>query len=185
MGQSCMSIILVGEEEIQAKPSQLTISPQDGSIGIDEIRSLIDFVSVGRDKKVLIKQAHLMTISAQNALLKTLEESPGNAEISLQTTYIDQLLPTIISRCIIVFQKIEKPKITDSLPTLNSIHDRLVIAKEKSKDRGEAILYIDSLLIASKNDLNPSRIRDLFNAKKYLKAYCNTRLVLENLFLNW
>jgi len=47
----------------------------------------------------IISQAHKLTVEAQNALLKTLEEPPPHARILLETDNASVLLPTIISRC--------------------------------------------------------------------------------------
>jgi hypothetical protein len=48
----------------------------------------------------IIRDAHLMTPQAQGALLKTLEEPPGQVKIIMETQSADTLLPTIISRTI-------------------------------------------------------------------------------------
>jgi len=75
------------------------------SISIDEIREgLIDTIGtrpVGCTHKVyLIPDAQLMTPSAQNALLKTLEEPPEYARIVLITDNSQSLLETVRSRCV-------------------------------------------------------------------------------------
>ncbi|MEO7364076.1 MAG: hypothetical protein ABIV43_01040 [Candidatus Saccharimonadales bacterium] len=81
------------------------IDSADGkAIGIEVVRELEHFLSLvvpGRAKirrLVIIEQAQLMTIEAQNALLKTLEEPPSDTVIMLTTTTLQQLLPTIQSR---------------------------------------------------------------------------------------
>ena len=79
----------------------LVIKP-DISIGIEEVRQIQHFLSrkptQSDHNTVVIYQAHLLTIPAQNALLKTLEEPPGNSQIYLVTDFPDQLLPTVLSR---------------------------------------------------------------------------------------
>ncbi len=74
------------------------------SISVDEIRSqLVNDIQIkpyeSRRKIYIIPEAEKMTASAQNALLKTLEEPPGYAVIILCTNNLSALLPTIISRC--------------------------------------------------------------------------------------
>lgn len=83
----------------------LKIAPEDGSIGIEQIRSIRNFVKrVVAGKKtvrrvILITDAHLMTIEAQNALLKTLEEPPKDTLVILTADDPTALRSTIRSRC--------------------------------------------------------------------------------------
>ena len=81
--------------------------------GVDEVRNLIDQVKYGpikgRYKVYIIDEVHMMTNSAFNALLKTLEEPPEYVVFILCTTEPYKLLPTILSRC----QRYDFKKITD------------------------------------------------------------------------
>ncbi len=78
--------------------------PVDGSITIDTIRSLQQFLrlkTIGKAplrRVLLIEDAHLMTIEAQNALLKSLEEPPADTVVILTAIADSGLLPTIYSR---------------------------------------------------------------------------------------
>ncbi|MDE7222863.1 MAG: DNA polymerase III subunit [Acetatifactor sp.] len=56
-------------------------------------------------KIYIISEAEKMTQQAQNALLKTLEEPPGYAVILLLTANVNALLPTILSRCVVLNMK--------------------------------------------------------------------------------
>ena len=71
--------------------------------GVDEIRELRDkvkFLPAGTKYKVyIIDEVHMLSTSAFNALLKTLEEPPAHAIFILATTEPTKVLPTIISRC--------------------------------------------------------------------------------------
>jgi DNA polymerase-3 subunit delta' len=73
------------------------------SIGIDIVRKVIEAVSKhpfeGRKSVVVVFEAHLMTIEAQNAFLKLLEEPPRSAVLVLVTEFPDKLLETVVSRC--------------------------------------------------------------------------------------
>jgi len=73
------------------------------SIKIDDIRSLRDSMNLKPYEAILnagiIEDAHLMTEEAQNALLKVLEEPPGNSILVLITNKKELLLPTVVSRC--------------------------------------------------------------------------------------
>jgi len=73
------------------------------SIGIDDIRALIDETnkkSFEGDKRVIIiYEGEKMTVQAQNALLKTIEEPPLGIHIIILTKGLDAILETIKSRC--------------------------------------------------------------------------------------
>ncbi len=76
-----------------------------GTISIDEVREqVIHDVAIkpycSPHKIYIIPEAELLTIQAQNALLKTIEEPPEYAVIMFLTSNADSLLPTIRSRCV-------------------------------------------------------------------------------------
>ena len=70
--------------------------------GVDNVRDLIDIVRTGpslaKYKVFIIDEAHMLSKSAFNALLKTLEEPPAHAIFILATTEAHKMLPTILSR---------------------------------------------------------------------------------------
>lgn len=72
--------------------------------GVDEIRDLREKVKyppvVGKYKVYIIDEVHMLSISAFNALLKTLEEPPANTVFILATTEVHKLPATILSRCL-------------------------------------------------------------------------------------
>ena len=75
------------------------------SIGVDDIREQINDTIMIRPyssyyKIYIVDEAEKMTVQAQNALLKTIEEPPAYAVIILLTTNQDAFLPTILSRCV-------------------------------------------------------------------------------------
>ena len=84
-------------------PDHVTLGASGRSIGVDEVRELIQRVSIkpfeGGRHTVVIDDAEKLTAQAQNALLKTLETPPGGAVFFLLTNTPSQLLPTIVSRC--------------------------------------------------------------------------------------
>ena len=69
--------------------------------GIDEVRAILEFAqqTAHRKKGILIERADTLSISAQNALLKTLEEPSGEALWVLVIEDPSLVLPTILSRC--------------------------------------------------------------------------------------
>ncbi len=72
--------------------------------GVDDTRELLDNVQYaparGRRKVYLIDEVHMLSKSAFNALLKTLEEPPGHVQFLLATTDPQKLPVTVLSRCL-------------------------------------------------------------------------------------
>lgn len=85
-------------------PDVIVLAPDDkGSIRVEPVRDLIDRVGYrpfeGRTRVVVINDADALVNSAQNSLLKTLEEPPSASVFILVTSRPDLLLPTVQSRC--------------------------------------------------------------------------------------
>ncbi len=81
-----------------------------GTIGVDDIRRQINNdVAIkpykGPRKIYIMNEGEKMTVQAQNALLKTLEEPPEYAVVLILTANVDSLLPTILSRCVVLNMK--------------------------------------------------------------------------------
>ena len=96
------------------------------SIGVEDIRTQVNNDMAikpyyGPKKIYIINESEKMTMQAQNALLKTLEEPPAYGVIILLTTNADALLPTILSRCVVLHMRpVEDSKIEDYL--MNQLH---------------------------------------------------------------
>lgn len=80
------------------------------TIGVEDIRSQINgdiaIKPYSSPRKIYImNEGEKMTVQAQNALLKTLEEPPEYAVILILTTNVNALLPTILSRCVVLNMK--------------------------------------------------------------------------------
>lgn len=86
-------------------PDVIYVTSQKKTLGVDEIRGQIletvDIKPYHYDKKIyIIHQAHTMTVQAQNALLKTLEEPPAYAVFLLLAEKTEAFLPTVLSRTV-------------------------------------------------------------------------------------
>src|SRR6056297_163151 len=87
------------------KNSCLDVSEIDGAshTGVDHVRKLNEEVEYAplecRYKVIIIDEAHMLSKSAFNALLKTLEEPPSRAIFVLATTEAHKFPATIVSRC--------------------------------------------------------------------------------------
>ena len=97
--------LLLGIDNIDNSPDYINIEPKGNSIKIAQIRELQSDIIVkphNKYKIYVINYSEKMTVEAQNALLKTLEEPPEYAIIILITNNKESLLPTIRSRCEII-----------------------------------------------------------------------------------
>ena len=83
--------------------TQITLLEDKQQIGVDQIRAVSEFLNYSRsyntNRVVVLYPAERMNINAANSLLKSLEEPSAHTVIILVTAKLNQLLPTIKSRC--------------------------------------------------------------------------------------
>src|SRR3954466_15615395 len=101
---------------------------------VDDIRSLVEQVrfspQAGKYKVYIVDEVHMLSASAFNAFLKTLEEPPPYAIFILATTEKHKILPTILSRCqIFDFKRITN---NDTVEHLQEIANKEDIKAEKA-----------------------------------------------------
>lgn len=143
--------------------------------GIDEIKNLIDQVrippQIGKYSVYIIDEVHMLSTSAFNALLKTLEEPPSYAIFILATTEKHKVLPTILSRCQVYdFNRITvqdiiaylnqlalKEGITTSEEALN------VIAQKADGGMRDALSIFDQLVAFCGNNITYERTIEVLN----------------------
>ena len=125
---------------------------------VDDIRSLVDQVrfapQAGKYKVYIIDEVHMLTTSAFNAFLKTLEEPPSYAIFILATTEKHKILPTILSRCqIFDFKRITANDTVEHLEEIcekESIHaDKAalhVIAQKSEGCMRDALSILDKIV---------------------------------------
>jgi len=182
------------------KASSDLLDPDLEQRGIEDVRGFISWLTItpgaGKIRTLILREADKFGIEAQNAMLKTLEELPENSLIILEVQSLDSLLPTIVSRCI-VMELVESG--TKDVPKLSTRHNDLLsgdlgnkfhLAQDLSKDRKSAVSWLNDLMLNQRGSLatDPlcaTRIKLALQAKKMLLANTNIRLTLENLFLNW
>ncbi len=161
---------------ISSNPDVLVITPEK-SIGIDEVRTINNFLArkpiQSVHNTVYIKDAHLLTINAQNALLKILEEPPGNSEIYLVTDQPDQLLPTILSRVQITFTPNEAKGEVGPINPIGFDLDSLTT-------REQALAFLDGVeMYLHQNPQTLTNYQTISECRKYLKANVNVKLCLD------
>ena len=125
--------------------------------GVDEIRAIRDKVSlmpvVSKYKVYIIDEVHMLSISAFNALLKTLEEPPAHVIFILATTEFYRIPETIVSRCQCYdFERISISDIVDCLKSISlkeefDIDDEVfsLIAKHSNGGLRDSISLLDKL----------------------------------------
>lgn len=140
---------------------------------VDDIRSLVEQVYIppqGQKYKVyIIDEVHMLTTSAFNAFLKTLEEPPAWAKFILATTEKNKILPTILSRCqIFDFHRIKTEDIAKHLE---------YIAKQEEVNYEPQALHI----IAEKAD---GGLRDALSMFDQLVSFTCSNLTYKNIIDN-
>ncbi|MFO8053200.1 MAG: hypothetical protein R6U54_04500 [Candidatus Omnitrophota bacterium] len=145
---SCMRI------DDRRHPDLLIVEPDSINIKINQIREAIRFLSrrsfYSPKKNLIIKDAQKLTDSAANLFLKTLEEAPNNSFIGLICPKLEDILPTIISRCRKIYLPYSRHKITKSKDEVKNILKSGYLGSKKRKDFS---LFIESLIILLHNQL--------------------------------
>ena len=141
--------------------------------GVDDIKALMDQVQippqVGRYSVYIIDEVHMLSQSAFNAFLKTLEEPPAHAIFILATTEKHKILPTILSRCQTYdFNRIGVADIVRNL--------RDIAGKEGIKVDDESLH-----VIAHKAD---GAMRDALTLFDQTVAFCGTDIHYEDVIRN-
>ncbi len=132
---------------------------------VENIKTLIEQTrippQVGKYKVFIIDEVHMLSTSAFNAFLKTLEEPPANVIFILATTEKHKILPTIISRCQIYdFERMTVPNIVN--------HLKMVAEKEGITYEEEALN-----VIAEKAD---GGMRDALSVFDQAASFCQGNL---------
>ena len=111
--------------------------------GVDDIRDLIDRVNyppmVGRYKVYIIDEVHMLSTSAENAFLKTLEEPPEHVIFILATTNPEKVRETIRSRCMrLDFRRVSEDDLIEGMERIcrrkqvNITRDALALVAQKA-----------------------------------------------------
>jgi DNA polymerase-3 subunit gamma/tau len=159
---------------------------------VDDIRSLIDQVrippQVGKYKVYIIDEVHMLSTSAFNAFLKTLEEPPKHAIFILATTEKHKIIPTILSRCqIFDFKRItvkdaaEYLKYIAESQDINAEEDALhIIAQKADGAMRDALSIFDRVVSFSGKDLTRKAVTENLNVLDYDTYFEATDLILEH-----
>lgn len=140
---------------------------------VDDIRQLIDQVrippQVGRYSVYIIDEVHMLSPSAFNAFLKTLEEPPKHAIFILATTEKHKIIPTILSRCqIFDFNRIRVEDIVK--------HLEYVASQENIEAESEALN-----VVAIKAD---GAMRDALSIFDQIVSFSGNKITYQNTIAN-
>jgi DNA polymerase-3 subunit gamma/tau len=146
---------------------------------VDDIRSLIEQVRIppqsGRYKIYIIDEVHMLSQSAFNAFLKTLEEPPHYAIFILATTEKHKILPTILSRCqIFDFNRIRVEDMAEHLASIakkegisyepDALH---IIAQKADGGLRDALSMFDQIVSFSDGKVTYRTVIDNLNILDY------------------
>ena len=150
--------------------------------GVEDIKTLMDQVQIppqtGRYSVFIIDEVHMLSASAFNAFLKTLEEPPSHAIFILATTEKHKILPTILSRCQIYdFSRISIPDIVGNLRRVASAENISVddeslhiIASKADGAMRDALTIFDQVVAFCGNDVKYGDVMRNLNVLDY--EYC-------------
>lgn len=159
---------------------------------VDDIRSLIDQVRIppqtGKYKVYIIDEVHMLSTSAFNAFLKTLEEPPAHAIFILATTEKHKILPTILSRCqIFDFKRITiqdaKEHLAEVAKSQNITFedDALqIIAQKADGAMRDALSIFDRVVSFCGNNLTRKAVAENLNVLDFEVYIQITDLIIDN-----
>ncbi len=159
---------------------------------VDDIRSLTDQVrippQVGKYSVYIIDEVHMLSQSAFNAFLKTLEEPPRHAIFILATTEKHKIIPTILSRCqIFDFNRITVSDIVGHLQYVSGNENVTVeaeglniIGHKADGAMRDALSIFDQLVSFSGNNITYKDVIDNLNVLDYEYYFRLVDLFLKN-----
>ncbi len=159
---------------------------------VDDIRNLTDQVRIppqtGQYKVYIIDEVHMLSQSAFNAFLKTLEEPPAHAIFILATTEKHKIIPTILSRCqIFDFKRIGVLDIKNYLQKIaeeeqmSADNDALhIIAQKADGALRDALSIFDRVVSFSGKNLTRTAVTENLNVLDYDHYFAITQLLIEN-----
>lgn len=184
----------------------VTTIKQEKSLGIEEIRNIQKKVFFkplrSKQKAVVIYSADTLTIEAQNALLKILEEPPSNTYIILLAKTDTSFLPTIISRCKVIVLNQRLPDIPEEtlLSTQQALQEiaanplgvAFKKAQDLAKDKEQALRWLQiAIYVSRKHMLDKPNMQSVKQTALLQQAYTqaketniNLRFLLEHTFMH-
>jgi DNA polymerase-3 subunit gamma/tau len=141
--------------------------------GVDALRELRDTVqfmpSSGKYKVYIIDEVHMLSTSAFNALLKTLEEPPAHVVFIMATTEVQKIPQTILSRCQrFDFRRISTRQITEHLKTITANENVVteeevlwIIARQGDGSMRDSQSLLDQVITFANGPLTQQSVVDI------------------------
>ena len=159
---------------------------------VDDIRTLIEQVrippQIGKYKVFIIDEVHMLSPSAFNAFLKTLEEPPHHAIFILATTEKHKILPTILSRCQIY--DFNRMNVNDTVEHLKYVAEKEgieaevealnVIAQKADGGMRDALSIFDQVVSFTGGHVTYQRVIENLNVLDYEYYFRITDVLLDN-----
>lgn len=201
-------------QELRVSQLDTFILESPTSLGIDQVRNLKNQLALkpynSPVKLALIPTAEKLTIEAQNALLKTLEEPPENTFLLLCAPNVQNLLPTVVSRCQVVELppqgeiELSEEEFQNQLSAISyllivGVGEKLKMAQTIAQGRLETTLWLDYQTLTYRKimlkkyltrvgDLTSNQLLTIFEkinkTKEMIEANVNPRFALECFLLN-
>lgn len=177
---------------------ETSVKQNTASIGIEDIKQMQKKIFLkpikSEQKAIIIDEAELLTIEAQNALLKILEEPPAHTLILLSTSTKETLLPTILSRCQVIQLEEDQMKLSDKekeeiknflqiLPEMG-IGERLKKAEQLAKDKGKAIEWITKIILVLRANMLQSDNATVNQWSNQIKSFQSLHTTLKTTNVN-
>lgn len=187
-------------KELKVSKLDISIFESEKAVGIADVREIQRKLYLkpfkSELKGIVIDTSSGITIESQNALLKTLEEAPEDTIIIMLSLNLEEILPTIISRCKVLSSdssietKIEREDLDILLN--GKLSERMKLAQDLAKDKNQALNFLEGSILTLRKNLLNSPNEKFLNVIKTLQKYysiikstnVNLRLALENLFIN-
>ncbi len=190
---------------------RMVLASEEGTLGVASVRDFTKRLSLAPFQGTLlagiIEDAHRLTVEAQNALLKTLEEPGPKSMLYLSAINADVLLPTIASRCQVISLGATDQYTQDDLlqcfKTLKQMIDarpgeRIKLIDAIAPDRDAAKAWVERAIASAHQELvhtggglaTPPKesatqlIRRLLLAQRQLSANVTPKLVFDAIFFN-
>jgi hypothetical protein len=188
---------------LKLKPqADVLVINEKPSVGIAKVKTIEKFLSrkplIFPQKTCYLPHAELLTVAAQNAFLKTLEEPPANSQIVLCSPGTDRLLETIVSRCHLIKispNQLSSQGLTNQAQIFKKIKSaslgfRIKLAQENAESSEVAVSFCLKQLKWLQGNLDEDQqktnlAQQLIQTIKYLQANVNPKLCLEQLFLHY
>lgn len=172
---------MLEERGISTKGNQDVLVLSFSELSVDDARHITSFASLNAvgEKKYIVVSFSRATNEGQNALLKVLEEAPGNSVFFLCIDAAGHVLPTLRSRCVSlsVAHSVSKEENEDAMEFLEESYEKRLARVEKmasyiskNQDRAPAREFVAALARESRErGFSGRALRDLLDADRYMR----------------